>query len=308
MAGGVFFWEGLLKFVYVNQGVGRFTKLGIPFPHFTAAFIGYLEIFGGLLLLTGLTTRLIAIPFIAEMIVAVFSTKLSLYLGTSPLPLPPAPPWVCRLPLSAESSMPLAIAARRKNEPRQRYTVEAVADRSGEFGSFEELAMPLFAKLYNFAHWLTQDRAAAEDLVQETYMKALRGFSSFRQGTNFRAWMYKILRNTFLTTQTGLKAWASVSLDSDSDGDAPIEPAVSESPESVLLARVQQETIQNALEKLPVKFREIVLLCDLEEMSYQEIGEMLGIPLGTVMSRLSRARKAMRVLLTANCRRVRDDV
>jgi RNA polymerase sigma-70 factor (ECF subfamily) len=174
-----------------------------------------------------------------------------------------------------------------------------VADRAGEFGSFEELAMPLFAKLYNFAHWLTQDRAAAEDLVQETYMKALRGFSSFRQGTNFRAWMYKILRNTFLTTQTGLKAWASVSLDSDSDGDAPIEPAVSETPESVLLARVQQETIQNALEKLPVKFREIVLLCDLEEMSYQEIGELLGIPLGTVMSRLSRARKAMRVLLTA---------
>jgi RNA polymerase sigma-70 factor (ECF subfamily) len=192
------------------------------------------------------------------------------------------------------------IAARRTNEPRQRYTVGAVADRAGEFGSFEELAMPLFAKLYNFAHWLTQDRAAAEDLVQETYMKALRGFSSFQQGTNFRAWMYKILRNTFLTTQTGLKAWASVSLDSDSDavGGAPAEPAASETPESVLLARVQHDTIQNALEKLPVKFREIVLLCDVEEMSYQEIGEMLGIPLGTVMSRLSRARKAMRELLT----------
>jgi putative oxidoreductase len=94
MAGGVFFWEGLLKFVYVNQGVGRFTKLGIPFPHFTAAFIGYLEIFGGLLLLSGLMTRLIAIPFVAEMIVAILSTKISLYLGTSPLPLPPAPPQV----------------------------------------------------------------------------------------------------------------------------------------------------------------------------------------------------------------------
>src|ERR1700730_3988303 len=134
--------------------------------------------------------------------------------------------------------------------------------------------MPLFAKLYNFAHWLTQDRAAAEDLVQETYMKALRGFSSFRQGTNFRAWMYKILRNTFLTTQTGLKAWGSVSL--DSDGDAPLEPAATETPESVLLARVQQDAIQNALEKLPVKFREIVLLCDVEEMSYQEIGDTLG--------------------------------
>jgi RNA polymerase sigma-70 factor, ECF subfamily len=173
----------------------------------------------------------------------------------------------------------------------------AVADRSGDTGSFEELAMPLFARLYNFAHWLTQDRASAEDLVQETYMKALRGFSSFQQGTNFRAWMYRILRNTFLTTQAGLKVSSSVSLDSDNDQSA--EPATAETPESVLLARVGQKMIQDALEKLPVKFREIILLCDLEEMSYQEIGETLGIPMGTVMSRLSRARKAMRELLAA---------
>ena len=158
--------------------------------------------------------------------------------------------------------------------------------------------MPLFAKLYNFAQWLTQDRAAAEDLVQETYMKALRGFSSFQPGTNFRAWMYKILRNTFLTAQTGLKVHATESFDSDDD-ENPTEPVVTETPESVLLARAQQETIQKALERLPVKFREIILLCDLEEMSYQEIGETIGIPMGTVMSRLSRARKAMRELLTA---------
>jgi RNA polymerase sigma-70 factor, ECF subfamily len=157
--------------------------------------------------------------------------------------------------------------------------------------------MPLFARLYNFAHWLTQDRASAEDLVQETYMKALRGFSSFRQGTNFRAWMYKILRNTFLTSQAGLKASASLSL--DSDDDQVIEPAAAGTPESTLLARAEQETIQQALEQLPVKFREIILLCDSEEMSYQEIGETLAIPMGTVMSRLSRARKAMRELLIA---------
>ena len=188
-------------------------------------------------------------------------------------------------------------AAQQRGGPCWRYTVGAVADRAGDFGSFEELAMPLFAKLYNFAHWLTQERAAAEDLVQETYMKALRGFSSFQQGTNFRAWIYRILRNTFLTTQAGLKAGAFVSLDSD---DAqPTEPAAAETPESVLLARVSLETIQNALEKLPVKFREIILLSDWEEMSYQEIGETLGIPTGTVMSRLSRARKAMRELLAA---------
>jgi RNA polymerase sigma-70 factor, ECF subfamily len=188
------------------------------------------------------------------------------------------------------------IALREHNETCRSYTVGAVADRAGDFGSFEELAMPHFAKLYNFAHWLTQDRPAAEDLVQETYMKALRGFSSFQQGTNFRAWMYKILRNTFLTTQAGLKA--SVSFDSDGD-DKPAEPIAVGTPESVLLARVELEAIQNALEKLPVKFREIILLCDQEEMSYQEIGETLGIPIGTVMSRLSRARKAMRELLAA---------
>ena len=185
---------------------------------------------------------------------------------------------------------------REHDETCRSYTVGAVADRTGDFGSFEELAMPHFAKLYNFAHWLTQDRAAAEDLVQETYMKALRGFSSFQQGTNFRAWIYKILRNTFLTTQAGLKV--SVSLDSDSE-DQPIEPAATGTPESALLARVETESIQNALEKLPVKFREIILLCDQEEMSYKEIGETIGIPIGTVMSRLSRARKAMRELLTA---------
>jgi putative oxidoreductase len=94
MAGGVFFWEGLLKFVHTNQGVGSFTRLMIPFPHLTATFIGGLEIVGGLLLLAGSTTRLIAIPFVAKMIVAILSTKISLYLGTSPLPLPAAPPQV----------------------------------------------------------------------------------------------------------------------------------------------------------------------------------------------------------------------
>ena len=94
MAGGVFLWEGILKFVYANQGVGRFTKLGMPFPAFTANFVASLEIVGGLLIITGLLTRLIAVPFVIEMIVAILSTKISLYLGTSPLPLPPALPKV----------------------------------------------------------------------------------------------------------------------------------------------------------------------------------------------------------------------
>lgn len=94
MAGGVFFWEGILKFVYANQGVGRFTKLGIPFPELTANFIGVLEIGGGLLLIFGLLTRFISFVFIIEMIVAILSTKITLYLGTYPLPLPPAPPQI----------------------------------------------------------------------------------------------------------------------------------------------------------------------------------------------------------------------
>jgi len=94
MVGGVFLSEGLLKFVYPNQGVGRFTKLGIPMPELTASFIGGLEIVGGTLLIAGLFTRVIAIPFIVEMVVAILTTKIALYLGTSPLPLPPALPKV----------------------------------------------------------------------------------------------------------------------------------------------------------------------------------------------------------------------
>src|SRR5207237_8089726 len=84
--------------------------------------------------------------------------------------------------------------------------------------SFEALAMPLFDQLYNFAHWLTQNREETEDLVQETYAKALKGFSSFELGTNFRAWMYRILRNTFLTSGTGLRVTMTVPLDREEPG------------------------------------------------------------------------------------------
>jgi putative oxidoreductase len=92
MAGSIFFWEGLLKFVYVNQGVGRFTKIGIPWPELSANFVGVAEIAGGLLIVAGLFTRITALYFIVQMIIAVLTTKIALYLGTSPLPLPPSPP------------------------------------------------------------------------------------------------------------------------------------------------------------------------------------------------------------------------
>jgi RNA polymerase sigma-70 factor (ECF subfamily) len=169
-----------------------------------------------------------------------------------------------------------------------------VADTQSDSGSFEELAMPLFASLYNFAHWLTKDRNEAEDLVQEAFMKALKGFSSYRQGSNFRAWIYRILRNTFLTTRSGLQA-STVSLDGD-EGPS-VEPIARETPESILISNMGQHAIQAALEELPVQYREVILLCDVDEMSYQEIAEILSIPIGTVMSRLSRGRKAMRELL-----------
>jgi RNA polymerase sigma-70 factor (ECF subfamily) len=160
--------------------------------------------------------------------------------------------------------------------------------------SFEDLALPLFDQLYNFAHWLTQDRTEAEDLVQETYAKALRGFASFAAGTNFRAWMYRILRNSFLSSRTGLKTMVVLEEES-ADG----LPAQNVTPEVLLLEKADREMVQEALAGLAVQFREILLLGEVEEMSYQEISETLAIPLGTVMSRLFRARQALRTVLRA---------
>jgi RNA polymerase sigma-70 factor, ECF subfamily len=173
-----------------------------------------------------------------------------------------------------------------------------VADRRTDAESFETLAMPMFNALYNFAHWLTHNREEAEDLVQEAYLKALKGFASFQQGTNFRAWMYRIVRNTFLTSRSGLSVKMTMPLDREEDAVGP----PSDTPEAVLLARADQQMVQSALERLPVQFREVILLCDVEEMSYQEIAEIVGIPIGTVMSRLSRARKSMRELLAEKMR------
>jgi RNA polymerase sigma-70 factor (ECF subfamily) len=168
-----------------------------------------------------------------------------------------------------------------------------VSDQRLPAATFEDLALPLFDQLYNFARWLTADAAEAEDLVQETYVKALRGFASFQAGTNFRAWIYRILRNSFFSSRTGLKA--TVPLDDEEHGSNPVSESAT--PETLLIQQANREMVQEALAELPLRFREILLLCEVEEMSYQEISETLAIPMGTVMSRLSRARKALRSLL-----------
>ena len=115
----------------------------------------------------------------------------------------------------------------------------------------------------------------------------------FQAGTNFRAWMYRILKNSFLSSRTGLKT--TVALDDEDEGNVPVSQAAT--PEALVIERSNREVVQRALEELPVHFREILLLCEVEEMSYQEISEALSIPAGTVMSRLFRARKALRSLL-----------
>jgi RNA polymerase sigma factor (sigma-70 family) len=163
---------------------------------------------------------------------------------------------------------------------------------------FEELAMPLFDSLYNFARWLVHEQSDADDLVQETYRKALLNFRSFHPGTNFRAWMFRILRNTFLSSCSRLERRRTVAMNSEEEGP---EPAVErETPETILIEQLNRQLLQGAVDKLPPQFREALLLCEVEEMSYRDIAEILSIPIGTVMSRLTRARKAVRESLVGN--------
>src|SRR6201993_2768186 len=136
----------------------------------------------------------------------------------------------------------------------------ASSSRDDQLTGFEELAMPLFDSLYNFASWLVYDKSNVEDLVQETYLKALRGFASFQPGTNFRAWIFRILRNTFLSSRTTLDRRLTVEI--ASENDVPVLPATSTTPESLLIERSQQNAVRNAIEQLPVTFREVLLLCD----------------------------------------------
>ncbi|HWG39943.1 MAG TPA: sigma-70 family RNA polymerase sigma factor [Candidatus Acidoferrales bacterium] len=171
-------------------------------------------------------------------------------------------------------------------------TVVAQGNVSGmENKDFEKLAIPLLDGLYNFARWLCGDADEARDLVQETFLKSLKGFSSFREGTNFRAWMFRILRNTFLTSRTGLDRRNTQQEDEEGFEESSVSQ---ETPEIALIRQANTELVQAAITQLAPAFQEVILLADLEEMKYQEIAEALDIPIGTVMSRLARARKQVR--------------
>lgn len=156
---------------------------------------------------------------------------------------------------------------------------------------FEKLALPLLDPLYNFARWLGSDADEARDLVQETFAKALKGLGSFQPETNFRAWMFRILRNTFLTSRTGLERRTT-----EQEGEQAFEDSLAshETPELSLVRQADIEMVQQAIAKLPPIFREVLLLADMEEMKYQEIATALDVPIGTVMSRLARARRQLR--------------
>lgn len=173
--------------------------------------------------------------------------------------------------------------------------------------TFEDLALPLLSSLYNVAAWLTRNPADAEDLVQETFLKGLRGFPSFEPGTNFKAWIFRILRNSYLTSRSGLAATRSVALEdeleeSDDSGPRLVPEATidRQTPELNLMRLSDQAALHAAMEQLPPHLLEALLLCEVEEMKYKEIAAVLDVPIGTVMSRIARARKNIRETLQSH--------
>lgn len=189
----------------------------------------------------------------------------------------------------------------------------AVGESDSQGSGFEELALPLLPSLYNVAFWLSRNSGDAEDLVQETLLKALRGFATFEPGTNFKAWIFRILRNSFLTSRSGLEAMRTVALedemrDPQGSGSAlhPEGAIDRQTPELNLIRLGDRAALESAMEKLPAPLLEVILLCDVEEMKYREIATVLGVPIGTVMSRISRARTALRRELQSNAKLGRE--
>ena len=169
---------------------------------------------------------------------------------------------------------------------------------------FAEQAMPLMDGLYSAALRMTRNPADAEDLVQETYLKAYRAFHTFQQGTNLKAWLYRILTNTYINTYRAKKRRPDET-DLDEVEDlylyrrlGGLEAArTGRSAEDELMDLFSEAEVKAAVEDLPENFRMAVLLADVEGFSYKEIAEIMDIPIGTVMSRLHRGRKALEKLL-----------
>jgi len=171
-------------------------------------------------------------------------------------------------------------------------------DRSREF---EEVALVHLDALYRSALRLTHNRSEAEDLVQQTCLRAFRGFHRFNPGTNCRAWLFTILRNAFLNRirQAGRDVLAGESVDLESTtfpGVAETLPARGH-PDEEFFQTVLHGDVDRALKALPLPFREVVILADLEGLAYKEIAQVVGCPIGTVMSRLSRGRGLLRQAL-----------
>jgi RNA polymerase sigma factor (sigma-70 family) len=163
-----------------------------------------------------------------------------------------------------------------------------------EVTRFEELALPHMEAAYNLARWLTGNDHDAEDVVQESYLRALKFFAGFR-GENGRPWLLTIVRNT---CYTWLRRNRMNEISTDLEEEVQLVDTSSVSPEAMLLSAARTESVQRALEDLPAEFREIVILRELEGLSYKEIAEIAAIPVGTVMSRLARARARLQKLLS----------
>lgn len=163
---------------------------------------------------------------------------------------------------------------------------------------FEEVALPHADSLYNFAFRMTRNRRDAEDLVQDTFMRAFRFFHRFETGTNIRAWLFRILKNTYINNYRKVQRtpdqvdWAQVEEFYDSVTPDDLRKR-HKNPEELLLEKSIDGRVEEAVADLPPEYRAVVLLNFMEDMSYKEIAEILEIPMGTVMSRLHRGRKIL---------------